>query len=250
MNSDADDSNVVIVTGASRGIGRAIATRVACDGNSVLVACRTSESLAKDVVCEIEAAGGTAAPFVGDLVDHAVARQLLDAARELGPVGGLVNNAGSTNDRYFLLSKTDDWWATLSGKLAPTINCCRAVATDMCRRRRGVIVNITSLTGRRGSAGQTAYSAANGAIAAFTKSLAREIASFGVTVNAIAPGPVDTEMIRNLEPEMRESMASASPLRRIAHPDEIAQLVSFMIRNPTPVLLGQEIVVDGGITMQ
>lgn len=241
---------VVIVTGGSRGIGRAISTQLAKAGFAVMIACRSNLALAEQLTKEIQKTGGTAAPFAGDLTEFETARRMFREASRLGDLYGLVNNAGSTRNRPFALSNREEWWETFSGNVLPTVNTCRLAVPILAQQKRGVLLNITSIVGRRGSVGQTAYSAAKGAIAAFTKSLAREVGPFGVTVNALALGPVDTEMLQSLPTATVDAMKAASPLGRVASPHEIAEIVTFLAQNRTPFLHGEELVVDGGITMQ
>ncbi len=238
---------VAWVTGGSRGIGRAIAERLAADGFHVLVTYRSDESGAAETVRRIGEAGGSAEAAKADATSKeeilAVAERL-DAER--GGVDVLVNNAAVLKNGLFALMPEAQWDEVLDTSLGGSFRATKAVVRGMLRRRWGRIVNISSLAALTGSAGQTNYAAAKGALVAFTKSLAAEVGPYGVTVNCVAPGFVETEMISFLTKEVREDFTKRIPARRFGVPEDIAPLVGFLCSDGAAYVSGQTIRVDGG----
>jgi len=238
---------VAWVTGGSRGIGQAIAVRLAGDGFHVLVTYRTDESGAAETVRRIADAGGSGEAAKADATSReeitAVADRL-DAER--GGVDVLVNNAAVLKNGLFALMPEASWDEVLDTSLGGTFRATKAVVRGMLRRRWGRVVNVSSLAALMGSAGQTNYAAAKGALVSFTKSLAAEVGPYGVTVNCVAPGFVETEMISFLTTEAREDFTKRIPLRRFGVPADIAPLVSFLCGDGAAYLTGQTIRVDGG----
>lgn len=238
---------VAWVTGGSRGIGRAIAERLAADGLHVLVSYRSDESGAAETVRRITGAGGSGEAAKADATSReeitAVADRL-DAER--GGVDVLVNNAAVLKNGLFALMPEASWDEVIDTSLGGSFRATKAVVRGMLRRRWGRVVNISSLAALMGSAGQTNYAAAKGALVSFTKSLAAEVGPYGVTVNCVAPGFVETEMISFLTREVREDFAKRIPLRRFGVPADIAPLISFLCGDGAVYITGQTIRVDGG----
>ena len=242
-----DRQKVAWVTGASRGIGRAIAERLAADGLHVLVTYRADEAGAAETVRRILEAGGSGEAAKADATSReevSAAAERLDAER--GGVDVLVNNAAMLRNGLFALMPEAHWDEVIDTSLGGAFRATKAVVRGMLRRRWGRIVNISSLAALTGSAGQTNYAAAKGALVAFTKSLAVEVGPYGVTVNCVAPGVVDTEMISFMTKEVREDFTKRIPLRRFGVPEDIAPLVSFLCGDGAAYLSGQTIRVDGG----
>jgi len=244
---------VALVTGGGQGIGAAIASRLAEDGTHVAV-CDVDERLAEGVAQRAaEAFGGRTVTVRMDVVDEA---SVLDGVavigQRLGPVDVLVNNAGVDVIGPFVESTEETWRRIIEVNLVGTLRCCRAVAPGMMERGGGTIVNIASDAGKVGSSGEAVYSATKGGIIAFSKTLARELARRGVTVNCVCPGPTDTALLGQVaakSPGLREALERAIPLRRVARPEEIANAVAFLASPLASYITGQALSVSGGLTM-
>ncbi len=239
---------VAIVTGASRGIGRATALALAIDGASVVVNYASSSAAADEVVAEIEKMGGRAIAVkanVGnsDEVDILIATTM----EKYGRVDVLVNNAGITRDTLLLRMKLEDWQAVIDLNLTGVFLCTRAVSKIMLKQKSGRIVNITSVAGQMGNAGQANYSAAKAGVIGFTKTVARELASRAITVNAVAPGFIATDMTNDLK---AEPILQMIPLARYGQPEEVAGMIRFLSGDPAAAYItGQVFNVDGGMVM-
>lgn len=238
-----------IVTGGSRGIGRVIALRLAELGASVVLTGRSADSL-DAVAGQIKEAGGSALPVVcdvtsGDDVDRLVSTTL----DEFGRVDILVNNAGITRDSLLMRMSESDWQAVLDTNLTGVYRCTKAVLRPMLKQRSGRIISISSVVGLMGNPGQANYAAAKAALLGFSKSVAREVASRGITVNVVVPGYIDTEMTAVLTPEQKERILSGIPLGRMGRPEDIAHAVAFLASDEAGYITGQRIVVDGGMVM-
>jgi 3-oxoacyl-[acyl-carrier protein] reductase len=241
---------VAIVTGGSRGIGRAVALELAVRGASVVVNYNTSPGGAEEVVNQIEAGGGKAAAFQADVSDFEAAGKLVKFAVEtFGDLHILVNNAGITRDMVIMMMPEADWDAVINTNLKSTFNCSKAAVRHMMRRRYGRIINMASVAGQMGNPGQTNYSASKGGQIAFTKSLAREVATRNITVNAIAPGFVETEILDAMPEGSLEEALKLVPLARTAKPEEIGYAVAFLASDQAAYITGQVLGVDGGMAM-
>lgn len=240
---------VALITGGSRGIGRASCLALARDGWAVAIGYHASKKEAKQVAATIEADGGTALAVRIDVSDES---SVVDAFREvadgLGAVTGLVNNAGMTHDGLTVKYPTATFEKTVAINVTGTFLCTRAALRGMLRGRWGRIVNISSAVALRGNPGQAAYTASKAGVAGMTRSISREVGPRGVTVNAVCPGLVDTEMIADLPDEQRDFMIAATPLGRMASPEEVANVVRFLMSDEASYVNGAVIPVDGGLT--
>jgi 3-oxoacyl-[acyl-carrier protein] reductase len=238
-----------LVTGASQGIGRAVAVELASAGAIVALAARNEAKLA-EAVAEIEAAGGQAAAFALDVSSEDSIKSGAKAILErYGKVEILVNNAGITRDTLVLRMKRDDWDSVLSTNLTGAFLLTQALLSPMLRNRWGRIVNITSVVGRTGQAGQVNYAASKAGMIGMTRSLAREVASRGITVNAVAPGYIETPMTHVLDEKQRQAMMAQIPLGRAGTDKEIAHAVAFLASDAASYITGHVLDVNGGMFM-
>ena len=241
---------VAVVTGGSRGIGRAIALEFAARGAAVVVNYLKSPEAANEVVKQIVDAGGKAAAFQADVSNFKQAEDLVKFALEtFGDLHILVNNAGITRDTLIMMMSEADWDAVIDTNLKSTFNCSKAAVKHMMRKRYGRIVNIASVAGQMGNPGQANYSASKGGQIALTKSLGRELATRNITVNALAPGFVDTEILDAMSQETLESALKMVPLGRKGKPEEIAYAAAFLASDQAGYITGQVLGVDGGMAM-
>lgn len=239
-----------IVTGGSRGIGRTISLQLASKGANIVVNYNKNAKAAQEVVKEIEALGGKAFAIQADVgrsneVDVFVKKVL----EKFGRIDILVNNAGITSDNLLLRMKEEEWDAVLNTNLKGAFLMTKAVIRKMIKNRKGKIINITSIVGSLGNAGQSNYSAAKAGLIGFTKSIAKEVAVRGIQVNAIAPGYIETEMTDSLPDKMKENMICMIPAKKIGKPDDIANMVAYLSSDLSDYITGQVIHIDGGMYM-
>jgi 3-oxoacyl-[acyl-carrier protein] reductase len=238
------------VTGGSRGIGRAICIELAARGAKVAVNYNTNSALADEVVATITSAGGEAAALGGDVSDPEAAGNLVKATIDrFGGLDILVNNAGITRDGLLMRMSEEDWDAVHNTNLRGTFLVTKAAMRPMLRARGGRIINITSVVGVMGNAGQANYAAAKAGIIGFTRAVAREVASRGITCNAVAPGFIQTDIIAGMSEQAVTAVMGQIPLGRIATPEEVAPLVGFLAGDGAGYITGQCIHVDGGMVM-
>ena len=238
---------IALVTGASRGIGAAIADTLAAQGATV-IGTATTEGGAAKIAERLAPHGGTGR--VLDVVDGAAVEALVEAiAKEFGPVSILVNNAGITRDNLLMRMKDEDWQAILDTNLTSVYRTSKAVMRGMMKARKGRIINIASVIGATGNAGQTNYAAAKAGIIAFSKSLAKEIGSRGITVNVVAPGFIDTDMTRELPESAREGLVGQIALGRLGEASDIANAVAFLAGPTAGYITGETLHVNGGMYM-
>ena len=241
---------IAIITGGSRGIGKSIALALADAGAHIAFTYRTAGAAAEGVKKEIEAKGRKAFAFQSDAKDFNGATQVVEAVvKEFQRVDILVNNAGITKDGLLIRMSEQDWDEVLDTNLKSAFNFSKAVCRQMMSQREGRIINISSISGVIGNAGQANYASAKAGMTGLTKSLAKELASRNIQVNAIAPGFVDTEMTEKLTPQQKEALMTIIPMKRTAKPEEIANVVVFLASPASSYMTGQVLCVDGGIVM-
>ena len=240
---------VAVVTGASRGIGRVIALALAGQGAKIVASARNAEALEK-LTAEIKAQGGEAVAVVGDVALDADANNLISqAVATYGRVDILVNNAGITRDGLLLRMKSEDWDAVLNTNLKGAFLCTRAVAKVMSKQRYGRIINMSSVVGEMGNSGQANYCASKAGLLGLTKSVARELARRNVTVNAVTPGFIVTDMTEEMTDKAREAMTAQIPLGRLGESEDVANAVLFLASDQSAYITGQVLGVNGGMYM-
>lgn len=239
-----------IVTGASRGIGAAIARRFAEEGANIIVNYSGSQDKAEAVVAEIEQAGGKAIAVKANVADANAVKVMADTAmKEFGSIDILVNNAGITRDNLMMRMKEDEWDDVINTNLKGVFLCTKAVTRQMMKQRAGRIVNIASIVGVMGNAGQANYVAAKAGVIGLTKTTARELASRGITANAVAPGFITTDMTEKLGDDVQSSMLAQIPLARFGAPEDVANAALFLASDEASYVTGQTLHLDGGMVM-
>lgn len=243
-------NKTAVVTGASRGIGRAIALELAKQGAKVVVNYSGSKENALLVVGEIKAAGGEAIAVQANVADADSVTQLMNTTLEtFGSIDILVNNAGITRDNLLMRMKEDEWDDVMNTNLKGVFLCTKAVSRQMMKQRQGRIINISSIVGVAGNAGQANYVAAKAGVIGLTKTTAKELASRNILVNAIAPGFITTDMTDELPLELKEGMLSQIPLAKLGQPEDIAKAVAFFASDAASYITGQTLHIDGGMVM-
>lgn len=244
------DGQIALVTGGSRGIGKAIALRLAADGATLAINCRSNTEAADAVAEKITAAGGKANVYQADIASADDISAMVEKIQtELGPITILVNNAGITRDRPFGAMSYDDWSAVINTNLNSVYHTAQACIKDMVRNKSGRIINISSIVGQMGNVGQANYAAAKAGLIGLTKSLAKELARKNITVNAIAPGFIETDMTAEMPARAMEAVLPMIPLKRIGKPEDVAAAVSYLAGPGGDYVTGQTIAINGGLYM-
>ncbi len=241
---------VAVVTGGSRGIGRAIVIRLAADGFDVAFSYLSSPDAAEEAAAEARRSGGRVLARKSDISVASQAEELIaEAETELGPLAAVVSNAGIVRDRPFARMSSEEWDAVIRTNLDGTYHICRAAARSLMRHDSGSIVTISSVSGIYGSLGQANYAASKAGIIGFTKSIARELGRFGVRANVVAPGMITTDMTGTIPDDKRKEQIARIALRRPGTPDEVADLVSFLVSSRSAYITGQVLGIDGGLSL-
>ena len=239
-----------VVTGGSRGLGRAVCLELAKGGANVVFCYAGNEAAAKETTAACEALGAKALAVQCDVAKADEVKALMDAAvKEFGRIDILVNNAGITRDGLLMMMKEEDFDAVIAANLKGTFLCMKAVSRIMMKQRYGRIVNLSSVVGLRGNAGQVNYAASKAGVVGMTKSLAKELASRGVTVNAVAPGFIATDMTAAMTDAAKEATLASIPLQRLGAPEDVAHAVAFLASDEAAYITGQVLCVDGGMAM-
>ena len=244
------EGHVALVTGASRGIGRAVALRLADDGARIAVNYNSGEAPARELVEEISANGGEALAIQADVADEAQVKSMVaQVSKQWNRLDILVNNAGIRNDRLLMRMNTREWDDTLNVNLRGAFFCTRAVLPLMVRQRRGRIINMSSVVGVAGNPGQANYAASKAALVGLTKSVAKEVARRNITANALAPGYILTGMVEELSEDLKAQVLSRVPMDRLGVPEDIAGVVAFLCTDEASYITGQVIRIDGGLAI-
>ena len=239
-----------IVTGAAKGIGRAIALKLASLGANIVLNYRSSEEKAIEVENEIKELGVEVLRVKGDISNTSDVENMINKAKEkFGKIDIMVNNAGITKDTLILRMKEEDFDSVIDVNLKGVFNCLKAITPIMVRQKEGKIINLSSVVGLSGNAGQVNYAASKAGVIGMTKSLAKEVGSRGITVNAVAPGFIETDMTNVLGDKFKVEARKSIPLKRLGNPDDVAKVVAFLASDMANYITGQVINVDGGMVM-
>lgn len=246
------NNQIILVTGGSRGIGRSICYTLAKRGCTVLFTYLSNEAKAQELEAEINALGaGRAYGYQCDM-SNLKAVQALSARfrKEHGRLEGIVNNAGIIGDgKSFLMASDDHWWSVMRTNIGSVTNTCRIMLPLLIAQRKGRIINMTSISGQKGNAGQSAYSASKSAIVTFSRALAKEVSRFGITINCVSPGLIDTDMTSDISDEYVLNRFVNTPLKRKGEATEVANLVTYLLFDAPSYLIGQELTIDGGMAI-
>ncbi len=243
-------TKTAVVTGASRGIGRAIALKLAQDGANVVVNYSGSQAKAEEVVAEIKALGQQAIAVQANVADTDEVKALMGAAMDaFGSIDILVNNAGITRDNLLMRMKEDEWDSVMDTNLKGVFLCTKAVARQMMKQRAGRIINVASIVGVAGNAGQANYVAAKAGVIGLTKTTAKELAARNILVNAVAPGFIATDMTEELPQDVKDAMLTQIPLAKLGQPEDVANVVAFLASEGANYMTGQTLHIDGGMVM-
>ncbi|WP_066639346.1 3-oxoacyl-[acyl-carrier-protein] reductase [Desulfolucanica intricata] len=244
------DGRVAVVTGASRGIGRAIAKALACEGADVVVNCAGKVEAAEEVAREITEMGRRSMVIRANVANSSeVAEMISSVLKTFGRLDILVNNAGITKDNLIMRMSEEDWDSVLDVNLKGAFNCTKAVTRPMLKARYGRIINISSVVGLSGNAGQANYAATKAGLIGFTKAMAKELGSRNITVNAVAPGFIETEMTKSLPDDIKQKMLEQISLGRFGNPDDVASTVVFLVSDKASYINGQVLAIDGGLVL-
>jgi len=239
---------VVLVTGGNKGIGKAISTAFAANGDAVIINFNKSLDIAKTVLEELLPRNTTISIEQADVSDYRQVKQMINnIVEKYGKIDIVVNNAGIVRDGFLMLMSEKDWNDVIRINLNGVFNCSKAVSEPMISQKSGVIINIASLSGITGLPGQVNYSAAKGGVIAFTKALSKELAPFNIRVNAIAPGVIETEIVDSLNEKIKNNFLNAIPMKRFGKPDEVASVVKFLASQDAAYITGETICVTGGL---
>jgi 3-oxoacyl-[acyl-carrier protein] reductase len=244
-------NKTAIISGASRGIGRAIALRLASEGANISFNFLKSKKEAEALEVELKKLGVRAVSFQADIKDYNAVKVWVDKTREtFGGLDIVISNAGIIRDKALALMEPQDWQEVINTNLVGAIHLCRAAIITLVKQQSGVIVAITSVSGIVGSSRQTNYAASKAGIIGFTKSLAKEVASYNIRVNAVAPGFIETDMLAGVREEVKEKFVQQIPLARFGRAEEVAGVVSFLVSEEARYITGQTVIIDGGMVMK